>query len=51
MSPDIFAGLIGVQNLIVVNTKDGLLICNRGRSQEVKELVDYLKRKGIMENL
>lgn len=51
MSPDAFVGLIGVQNLIIVNTKDGLLICSRGRSQEVKELVDYLKRKGIMENL
>ena len=51
MSPDTFVGMIGVRDLIVVNTKDGLLICRRGCSQEVKELVDYLKRKGIMENL
>ena len=51
MSPDTFVGMIGVRDLIVVNTKDGLLICRRGHSQEVKELVDYLKRKGIMENL
>jgi mannose-1-phosphate guanylyltransferase len=51
MSPDTFVGMIGVRDLIVVNTKEGLLICKRGHSQEVKELVDYLKRKGIMENL
>ncbi len=51
MSSDTFVGLIGVNDLIVINTKDGLLICKRGRSQEVKELVDYLKRKGMMENL
>lgn len=51
MSSDTFVGLIGVNDLIVVNTKEGLLICKRGRSQEVKELVDYLKRKGMMENL
>ena len=51
MSPDTFVGLIGVKDMIVVNTKDGLLICKKERSQEVKELVDYLKRKGMMENL
>jgi mannose-1-phosphate guanylyltransferase len=51
VSTDAFVGLIGVKDLIVVNTRDGLLICKRGRSQEVKEVVDYLKRKGMMENL
>lgn len=42
-----FVGLIGVDDLIVVNSKDGLLICKKERTQEVKEIVDYLKRKGM----
>jgi mannose-1-phosphate guanylyltransferase len=42
-----FAGIIGVDDLIIIDTKDGLLICKKGRSQEVKEIVDYLKRKGL----
>jgi mannose-1-phosphate guanylyltransferase len=51
MSPKRFTGVIGVEDLIIINTKEGLLICKRGRSQEVKELVDYLKRKGLIENI
>ncbi len=42
---------IGVSDLIVVDTGDALLICNRGRSQEVKEIADYLKRKQMNEYL
>lgn len=34
---------IGVNNLIVVDTPDALLISERGRSQEVKTIVDRLK--------
>jgi len=51
ISNEAFVGLIGVKDMIIVNTRDGLLICKRGRSQEVKELVDYLKRKGLLQNL
>jgi mannose-1-phosphate guanylyltransferase len=51
MSTRGFAGIIGVEDLIVINTKEGLLICKRGRSQEVKEIIDYLKRKGLTEFL
>jgi mannose-1-phosphate guanylyltransferase len=46
-----FAGIIGVEDLIVINTREGLLICKRGRSQEVKEILDYLKRKGLTDYL
>jgi len=38
--------LIGVNDLIVVDTKDALLICNKGDSQKVKDVVKYLKQKG-----
>jgi mannose-1-phosphate guanylyltransferase len=47
ISPKGFVGVIGAKDLIIVNTKDGLLICHRDRSQEVKEIVDYLRRKGF----
>ncbi len=34
---------MGMSNMIVVKTSDALLICPRGQSQRVKELVQYLK--------
>lgn len=40
------AALIGVEDLLVIDTDSGLLICKRGDSQTVKEVVDYLRRKG-----
>lgn len=38
---------VGVEDLIIVNTENGLLICKRGNAQSVKEVTDYLKRKGM----
>ena len=38
---------IGVEDLLVINTDNGLLICKRGEAQKVKEVVDYLRRKGL----
>jgi len=51
ISPKYFVGLIGVEDLIIINTKDGLLVCKKDRSQEVKEIVDYLKKKGLSEHI
>lgn len=45
---------IGIQNLIVVDTPDVLLISEKGRSQDVKKVVEKLKadkRKEISENI
>jgi mannose-1-phosphate guanylyltransferase len=42
---------VGVEDLIIVNTDDALLIVRRGRSQDVKEISDYLKRKQMNEYL
>jgi mannose-1-phosphate guanylyltransferase len=33
---------IGTQNMIIVDTPDALLICPRGKSQKIKEVVQYL---------
>ena len=38
-----FVALIGVDNLVVVNTDDALLICNKDQTQDVKRVVEYLK--------
>ncbi len=38
--------LVGVKDLLVVETKDALLICRRGRSQDVRKIVEILERKG-----
>ena len=35
--------LIGVQDLVVIDTGDALLICRKGRSQSVREVVEALK--------
>ncbi|MEW6610063.1 MAG: sugar phosphate nucleotidyltransferase [Patescibacteria group bacterium] len=43
--------LIGVKNLVLVETKDALLLCHKERSQEVKKVVEMLKRKGMIQYL
>jgi mannose-1-phosphate guanylyltransferase len=50
-SPGKLVATIGVSDLIIINTDDALLICKRGRSQDVKEISDYLKRKQMNEYL
>lgn len=40
---DKFTAIIGLENIIVINTDDALLIVNRTHSQDVKKIVDYLK--------
>ena len=42
---------IGVQDLIVVVTDDAVLICKKGQSQDVKEAVDFIRRKQMSEFL
>ncbi len=40
---------IGVQDLIIVETPDAVLVANRHRAQDVKQVVEYLKRNGRSE--
>ena len=39
--------LLGIENAVVVDTPDALLVGDLSRSQEVRELVDELNRKGL----
>lgn len=48
-SPDRMTAVIGVDNIVVINQDDTLLICKRDKSQEVKNVIDYLKFKKLDE--
>jgi len=37
---------LGVQDLVVVQTKDAILVCPRNRTQEVRQIVDRLRLEG-----
>ncbi len=36
---------IGIENLIIVDTGDSLLVCRRDRAQDVRQIVEQLKRE------
>jgi mannose-1-phosphate guanylyltransferase len=40
--------LIGVKDIVVINTEDALLVCHREHVQKVKDLVEALKKNGKM---
>ena len=44
--PQKLVELNGMKDVIVVDTKDALLICKKGRSQDVKKIVDMLESGG-----
>jgi mannose-1-phosphate guanylyltransferase len=50
-NPDKLTALVGIRNIIVVDTKDALLITDKGSDQKVKDIIDKLKRKGKVEYL
>lgn len=42
--------VIGVSDLLVVETADAILVADRSRAQDVKKVVDHLKREGRSEH-
>jgi len=42
---------VGVDGLIIIDTGDAILVCKRGKSQDVKEISDFLRRKKMSEYL
>lgn len=46
-SPKKLVALVGMKDIIVVETRDALLICKRGRSQDVKKIVDALEAEKL----
>ncbi len=45
-SEDKLVTVIGVEDLVVVETKDAIMIATKDRAQEVKQIVDQLKQLG-----
>lgn len=46
-----FTAVLGLENIIVINTDDALLVANRTHSQDVRKVVDYLKLKKLNDYL
>lgn len=44
--PDKLVAVIGVSDLVVVDTEDALLVCPKSRAQEVRKVVERLKENG-----
>jgi len=45
-NPHKLTALVGVQDLIIVETEDALLICHRDQDQKVRQIVENLKKSG-----
>jgi mannose-1-phosphate guanylyltransferase len=45
-NPGRLTALIGVKDLIVINTKDALLVCHKDQDQRVRQVLDALAKKG-----
>ncbi len=43
--------IVGLENIIVIDTEDALLICRKGESQNVRKVVDILRREGLEDYL
>ena len=37
---------VGLDNIVIVNTKDAVLVLNKDKAQDVKKIVDALKEQG-----
>lgn len=46
-SPSKFVAVIGVHDLVVVDTPDALLICPRDRAQDAGKIVKWLEERGL----
>lgn len=46
-SPGRLVALLGVHDLVVVETPDALLVCDRARAQDVRRVVNELQRRGL----
>ena len=39
--------VVGLQDLVIIDTENALLICKKGETQRVKEIVEELKNKKL----
>jgi mannose-1-phosphate guanylyltransferase len=43
---DRVVAIVGLDNVVVVDTEDAMLVCDRSRAQEVKQVVEELRSRG-----
>ena len=43
---DVLVALVGVEDLVVVDTGDAILVCRKDRAQDVKPVLDILRARG-----
>lgn len=46
-SPEKLVALVGVNDLVIVDTGDALLVCKKSEAQKVKETVEEMKKRGL----
>lgn len=50
-SPKKLTAVVGLDNIVIVETDDALLVCAKDRAQDVKKVVDILEQRGKKEYL
>ncbi|HZP43812.1 MAG TPA: sugar phosphate nucleotidyltransferase [Candidatus Binatia bacterium] len=50
-SPRRLVALVGVEDLVVVDSPDALLVCRKDRAQDVRLVVDQLRRRRLLQYL
>jgi len=50
-NPRKLTALVGIKDVIVVDTEDALLVCHKGHDQKVRDVLESLKKKGQKEYL
>ncbi len=50
-SPEKFTAVIGIDNVVVINSEDALLVCKMDKSQDVKKVIDYLKLNKLNDHI
>lgn len=50
-SEKVLTAAVGVEDLVIISTKDAVLVADKGHAQDVKAIVDTLKAKGRSEHI
>ena len=50
-SPKKIVATIGIKDIVIVATRDAVLVCPKEKAQDVKKIVELLKSKGLKEYL
>ncbi len=45
-SPEKLVAVVGLENIVIVETSDALLVCSKEKAQDVKKIVDLLEKTG-----